>query len=71
MIGLNKIEYARKHPDKTFIFLFRFIDGLYQHIFDQKKNYTVKIGGRQDRGKDEFKQYVYIPVEDLALLNAV
>ena len=70
MIGLNKINFARDLPDKSFVFIFRFTDGLYQHIFDPKKNYEVKMGGRQDRGRAEYKQYVYIPIKDLKSLSS-
>ena len=68
MIGENKLQFARKFPDKTFVFLFRFEDGLYQHIFNPNKKYEIKIGGRQDRGRKEFKYYAFIPIEELTPL---
>ena len=68
MIGENKLKFASKNPDKKFIFLFRFEDGLYQHIFNPEKEYNIKIGGRQDRGRPEFKKYCYIPITELTLL---
>ena len=65
MIGLNKILFARKNPDKNYVFLFKFLDGLYEHRFDPNKDYSVRRGGRTDRGSAEIKDYVYIKVCDL------
>lgn len=67
MIGYNKIQYARQYPDKNYVFLFKFNDGLYKHHFAQEKNYTLRQGGRYDRGRAEIKQYAYIPVSELTL----
>jgi hypothetical protein len=65
MIGYNKLQYARQYPDKDYVFLFKFNDGLYKHIFVPEKKYTLRQGGRHDRGKAEIKQYAYIPINDL------
>jgi hypothetical protein len=69
MIGFNKIQYARQYPDKNYVFLFKFIDGLYKHHFIPEKQYTLRQGGRYDRGQPEIKQYAYIPISDLTLFN--
>jgi hypothetical protein len=69
MIGYNKIQYARMNPDKNYVFLFKFLDGLYKHDFDPQKNYSVRQGGRTDRGAPEIKDYVFIPVKELTLVS--
>jgi hypothetical protein len=69
MIGYNKIQYAKMNPDKNYVFLFKFLDGLYKHDFDPQKTYSVRQGGRIDRGAPEIKDYVFIPVKELSLVN--
>jgi hypothetical protein len=69
MIGYNKIEYARLHPENNYVFLFDFIDGLYKHDFDPTRKYKTAEGGRTDRGYHEIKQYAYIPIEDLIQIH--
>ena len=65
IIGLNKIEFAKK-TDKVCIFLFKFIDGLYFYIYDKDDiNNKINIGGRSDRGIDEYKPYFHIPISSL------
>ena len=71
MIGKNKIEFAREHPDKMYIFLFKFYDGLYEHIYQPDNEYLVGIGGRSDRNKLEYKDYIYIPLKDLQFVVVV
>ena len=65
IIGLNKIEFAKK-TDKVCIFLFKFIDGLNFYIYnkDDPEN-KINIGGRSDRGIDEYKPYFHIPISSL------
>ena len=69
MIGNNKILYAKQYPDKNYVFLFKFADGLYKHHFDPKKEYSVRQGGRCDRGRPEYKDYIFIPIEELDLVS--
>jgi len=69
MIGYNKLKYAINRPDKEFIFLFNFQDGIYKHKFNPKKNYKIKDGGRCDRGKIETAKYAYIPLCELEYFN--
>ncbi len=65
MVGLNKLTYARKHTDKKVIFCFNFNEGLYYHIFNQEKEYSIREGGRNDRGRAEIKSYFFINSTDL------
>lgn len=62
MVGYNKIEYALKHPEKQAYFCFCFLDGLYYYKFSKDDKLEVRLGGRRDRGKDEIKEYCYIPI---------
>lgn len=66
MIGYNKIEFARSTCKKV-VFCFSFIDGLYYYVFDKNdllnNNLRIDIGGRFDRGKEEFKKYCFIPIK--------
>jgi len=67
MIGINKIEFAKK-SDKPTYFCFSFTDGLYYWKFDESEEKDVinyREGGRLDRGKDEIKPYAYIKSEYL------
>ena len=66
MIGKNKIEFANKNKKETY-FCFNFTDGVYYIKYDKEKFdlYEEKIGGRQDRGKFEYKPYIYIPICEL------
>lgn len=69
MVGLNKILKAKREHYKKCVFCFKFLDGLYYHIYDANKNYEVKKGGRCDRGCQEIKDYVYIQIKDLILIS--
>jgi len=70
MIGMNKIEFAEKNSDKDFYFCFQFLDGLFYWKFnvEEKEKLRFGKGGRWDRGKNEIKDYCYIPVH---LLNNI
>ena len=68
MCGYNKLKIAEENPDKKYKFLFLFKDGLYEWDF-KKDEYTVKKGGRKDRGKFEYKDYAYIEINKLKLLS--
>ena len=65
MIGKNKIDYALKNPDETFYFVFVFEDGIYYYKYNIKDKLEPNMGGRNDRGKNEYKLYYYIPVNFL------
>ena len=68
MVGYNKIEFAiAENNSKKTVFCFAFTDGLFYYKFDKldliNKKLRIDIGGRNDRGKEEYKQYCYIPIE--------
>ena len=69
MVGYNKIEYAHKFPDKTIYFCFKFTDGLYYYKYNKDDNLEFNLGGRRDRGRDEIKDYCYIPIKYLVKLE--
>jgi hypothetical protein len=60
MIGLNKIELAST-SDREVYFVFQFTDGLYYWKYNKEDKLEYRGGGRCDRGKNEFKDYCYIP----------
>jgi len=70
MIGMNKIELARKMAEKgnTILFFFDFKDGLFYFDFkdfdtiSQHKWFSRKMGGTNKRGLPEMKVHAYIPV---------
>lgn len=66
MVGYNKIVEAIEllKNNTTVYFAFSFTDRLSYYKFnpDTFKNSWIAKGGRCDRGKYEYKQYVYIPV---------
>lgn len=64
MIGHNKIRYVRDHQ-LFCVFVFAFTDGDYYYMYNKNDNFEVKSGGRNDRGKQEYKKYYYIPIEKL------
>lgn len=65
MVGYNKIKYALENPNNKYTIVFKFNDGVYYYNLDTTKEYSHKTGGRMDRGKPEFNQYTYIPIEEL------
>jgi hypothetical protein len=66
MIGINKINFASK-SDKEVYFAFQFTDNLYYWKYDKDELLNFRGGGRSDRGKNEYKQYCYIPIKLLSL----
>lgn len=69
MVGHNKICRAlADESDKIYKFYFLFTDGLWVWDFDKDK-FSVALGGRTDRGKDEIKEYAYIPISELVFLT--
>ena len=68
MIGYNKLQFAYQNPDKQFVFLFKFYDGLYKHHFDPLKEYSIRKAGRFDRNRPEISMYVFIPITELTLI---
>lgn len=67
IVGEPKIKYALAHPDKTFFFVFRFIDGLY---FCHFKDIDTNQKPRLNIAKNGFREWVYdIPVDVLRPLH--
>ena len=64
MIGLNKIEYINKN-NLNCIFIFSFTDGNYYYQYNKEDNFEISKGGRNDRGRPEYKQYIFIPIDKL------
>lgn len=65
MIGLNKTFSETK---KQKLFCFRFLDGLYYHIYEPNTKYNISKGGRCDRGCAEIKDYLFIPINKLIFI---
>lgn len=64
IIGYNKfVEASKLNGDKYFVFIFN--DGNYYYKYINDDKFDIANGGRNDRGKDEYKNYVYIPIEKL------
>jgi hypothetical protein len=63
MVGYNKVALANRHPEHRYIFCFRFIDGLFYVEHTHGETYRVAHGGRNDRGRPEYKPYSYIKKE--------
>ena len=68
MIGKNKIDFG-SHSNKDVYFVFKFTDGLFYYKYDCNDVLENGIGGRSDRGKQEYKSYVYIDVNLLTKIN--
>jgi len=66
MIGENKFIKAKDYYDKGYkvLFVFKFTDGIYYYEFCDEK-LKIDIGGRCDRGRPEYKKYVYISIDKL------
>jgi len=65
MVGKNKIDFANALPGYKFYFVFCFTDGDYIYEYNKNNKLYFEIGGRCDRGRDEYKQYCYIPIRYL------
>ena len=68
MVGKNKMDYAET-ADRPVYFVFSFIDGLYYWKYNKEDiingNVRFDIGGRCDRGRNEYKPYAYIKTDIL------
>jgi len=62
MINLSKLEKTN-NIKKNRIIAFNYMDGIYYWKVDD--NYTTGIGGRNDRGIDEFSDMAFIKYTDL------
>jgi len=70
MVGENKFLKAKEYYERGYevLFCFEFTDGIYYYEYCKEKLET-KLGGRRDRDRPEFKNYVYIPVSKLKRLE--
>jgi len=69
MVGENKYIKAKDYFDRSYevLFVFKFTDGIYYYEYCNE-DLPVKIGGRCDRGRPEYKNYVYIDIKKLIKL---
>ena len=65
MIGYNKIQWIIQNNIKDVYFIFVFNDGDYYYKYNPDHNFEINLGGRNDRGKPEYKNYYYIPITKL------
>lgn len=70
MIGYNKVQFANK-LDEPVYFIFNFLDGVYYYEYEPSKlnELEIKIGGRCDRGIEEYKKYCYIGIDKLIKID--
>jgi hypothetical protein len=71
MVGKNKFDFANELPDKEFYFVFCFTDGDFIYHYNRQHRLYFDIGGRNDRGKDEYKEYCYIPTWHLSRIDQI
>jgi hypothetical protein len=64
MVGYNKIVEAQrlKQEGWNVYFVFYFTDDICFYEFDTIQENWIDRGGRRDRGRPEYKQYYYIPI---------
>ena len=75
MIGYNKILECERdpNPNKRYLFIFKFLDKTLYCEYDKDifLNFEVEEGGRNDRGKKETSNYLYIPIDYLKSLESI
>ena len=73
MIGYNKILECERDPNKRYLFIFKFLDKTLYCEYDKDifLNFEVEEGGRNDRGKKETSNYLYIPINYLKSLESI
>lgn len=72
MVSYNKVKEGFKlmKEGKEIYFVFNFTDTLsYYKLDDSFSIDWVKLGGRRDRGDDEYNDYVFIPCNILKDIN--
>ena len=66
IVGKNKLDFAKSIKDRPVYFCFQFQDGLFYWIYNEldiENGYVVfGEGGRNDRGRNEYKTYAYLDV---------
>lgn len=71
IVGINKIEKCT-NPNVDYYFFFQFVDDVVAKIKYDKElfsTFEVKEGGRWDRGKDEIKDYIHIPLSKCEIIK--
>ena len=63
MINLSKL-LRTNDSTKQRIIVFNYTDGLYKWIVSD--DYTIGVGGRSDRGLNEFSEMAYIDINELS-----
>ena len=71
MMGNNKIKCADEYlkNNKKIYFVFYFTNGLYYIDYNENTEYTIRRGGRNDRGVNEYKDFVYFPQKYLIKMS--
>ena len=69
MVSENKIKFAKQNNKVKHYFIFAFDDGDYFWEYNNDCLLFFGMGGRTDRGSIEKRQYCFIPVQHLKLLN--
>ena len=73
MIGYNKILKCDEEPNFRYLFIFKFLDKILYCEYDKDifLNFEIRKGGRKDRGTNEIKDYLYIPIDYLQHLDSL
>lgn len=70
IVGHNKFKEGYKNilDGYKIYFVFVFACGTTAYYQLAENKFEIKEGGRQDRGKEEIKKYVYIPTDELKFI---
>ena len=75
MIGMGKVNEGlkriRNNPNHSIYFVFCFTDSIqyFQLTEDNLDKCNIGLGGRNDRFNEEINEYLYIPIEELNIIN--
>ena len=71
MVSQSKVNIAKEYPKKKFVFCFKFTDGLYYIQYEKElfDTFEMSQGGRNDRGREEYNTYCFIPVSKLTKID--
>lgn len=62
--SLSKYKFIKRNPKNKYYFVYNFIDGFYIFEYDENKIF-FSIGGRSDRGINEYYKLCNIPTKYL------
>ena len=73
MIGYNKILKCDEEPNFRYLFIFKFLDKIFncEYEGDVFLNFEIRKRGSKDRGTNEIKDYLYIPIDYLQHLDSL